>query len=102
MAAPGRAWRKPRRSPPQRLVSSPHRPPKQKGRLPCGSRPRCSFARSEEHTSELQSLMRTSYAVFCLKQKTYKTQSPTRVMSEIYIILHRSVSLKHEHNLHDT
>src|SRR3546814_10412276 len=31
-------------------------------------------ARSEEHTSELQSLMRTSYAVFCLKKKT-KTQS---------------------------
>src|SRR3546814_3209560 len=27
-------------------------------------------ARSEEHTSELQSLMRISYAVFCLKQKT--------------------------------
>src|SRR3546814_2774963 len=27
-------------------------------------------ARSEEHTSELQSLMRTSYAVFCLKQNT--------------------------------
>src|SRR3546814_2795192 len=27
-------------------------------------------ARSEEHTSELQSLMRTSYAVFCLKKKT--------------------------------
>src|SRR3546814_5896512 len=26
--------------------------------------------RSEEHTSELQSLMRTSYAVFCLKKKT--------------------------------
>src|SRR3546814_10116668 len=26
------------------------------------------FARSEEHTSELKSLMRTSYAVFCLKQ----------------------------------
>src|SRR3546814_3507253 len=30
-------------------------------------------ARSEEHTSELQSLMRTSYAVFCLKKK--KTNS---------------------------
>src|SRR3546814_8240569 len=29
--------------------------------------------RSEEHTSELQSLMRTSYAVFCLKKKTQKT-----------------------------
>src|SRR3546814_9787564 len=28
-------------------------------------------ARSEEHTSELQSLMRISYAVFCLKQKTH-------------------------------
>src|SRR3546814_8299921 len=28
-------------------------------------------ARSEEHTSELQSLMRTSYAVFCLKNKKH-------------------------------
>src|SRR3546814_3503233 len=28
--------------------------------------------RSDEHTSELQSLMRTSYAVFCLKKKTNK------------------------------
>src|SRR3546814_5570434 len=30
--------------------------------------------RSEEHTSELQSLMRLSYAVFCLKKKTTKQQ----------------------------
>src|SRR3546814_5933215 len=30
-----------------------------------------TFQRSEEHTSELQSLMRISYAVFCLKKKTY-------------------------------
>src|SRR3546814_4076018 len=29
--------------------------------------------RSEEHTSELQSLMRISYAVFCLKKKKHKT-----------------------------
>src|SRR3546814_1361664 len=29
-----------------------------------------TIARSEEHTSELQSLMRISYAVFCLKKKT--------------------------------
>src|SRR3546814_4711160 len=29
----------------------------------------CTPARSEEHTSELQSLMRISYAVFCLKKK---------------------------------
>src|SRR3546814_5008027 len=31
-------------------------------------------ARSEEHTSELQSLMRNSYAVFCLKKKNNKKQ----------------------------
>src|SRR3546814_8349371 len=31
-------------------------------------------ARSEEHTSELQSLMRISYAVFCLKKKTTNEQ----------------------------
>src|SRR3546814_2134080 len=31
-------------------------------------------SRSEEHTSELQSLMRISYAVFCLKKKKIKTQ----------------------------
>src|SRR3546814_10102553 len=30
------------------------------------------YLRSEEHTSELQSLMRISYAVFCLKKKTQK------------------------------
>src|SRR3546814_5569454 len=32
-------------------------------------------ARSEEHTSELQSLMRISYAVFCLKKKTIKNNT---------------------------
>src|SRR3546814_5453223 len=31
--------------------------------------------RSEEHTSELQSLMRISYAVFCLKKKKHKSRS---------------------------
>src|SRR3546814_13993146 len=34
-------------------------------------------ARSEEHTSELQSLMRISYAVFCLKKKTNKQPTTT-------------------------
>src|SRR3546814_7333628 len=34
------------------------------------------FGRSEEHTSELQSLMRISYAVFCLKQKINKHKQP--------------------------
>src|SRR3546814_1447181 len=33
-----------------------------------------TMARSEEHTSELQSLRRISYAVFCLKKKTKITQ----------------------------
>src|SRR3546814_8399751 len=36
--------------------------------------------RSEEHTSELQSLMRTSYAVLCLKKKhTYKQKTPNDI-----------------------
>src|SRR3546814_7459706 len=36
--------------------------------------------RSEEHTSELQSLMRTSYAVFCLKKKHTQTNMTQRVL----------------------
>src|SRR3546814_1841838 len=39
--------------------------------------PSSTDGRSEEHTSELQSLMRISYAVFCLKKKTKKTQKTT-------------------------
>src|SRR3546814_7844282 len=35
---------------------------------------RWATVRSEEQTSELQSLMRISYAVFCLKKNTYNTQ----------------------------
>src|SRR3546814_4982543 len=38
----------------------------------CARRGRGGIARSEEHTSELQSLMRISYAVFCLKKKKKK------------------------------
>src|SRR3546814_8142380 len=34
--------------------------------------------RSEEHTSELQSLMRISYAVFCLKKNKNKTKNTTK------------------------
>src|SRR3546814_6336655 len=40
-------------------------------------RTRRVYGRSEEHTSELQSLMRISYAVFCLKQKTLPTHHPS-------------------------
>src|SRR3546814_4599207 len=40
--------------------------------------------RSEEHTSELQSLMRISYAVFCLKKKRHKsTQTPYKDHKDI-------------------
>src|SRR3546814_7408287 len=38
--------------------------------------PMQAFPRSEEHTSELQSLMRISYAVFCLKKKRIKNTTP--------------------------
>src|SRR3546814_6419759 len=45
----------------------------------CGSGRNCGTcsSRSEEHTSELQSLMRNSYAVLCLKQKTIHTNHTT-------------------------
>src|SRR3546814_8209593 len=46
--------------------------------------------RSEEHTSELQSLMRISYAVFCLKKKNKKTHIPN-------ITLHNTMT----HSLHN-
>src|SRR3546814_1082576 len=38
----------------------------------------CGNMRSEEHTSELQSLMRNSYAVFCLKKKKKKNTKNNR------------------------
>src|SRR3546814_3162864 len=41
---------------------------------------RRAIRRSEEHTSELQSLMRISYAVFCLKKKSTTTQ---RLLAQI-------------------
>src|SRR3546814_2798233 len=42
-----------------------------------------SAVRSEEHTSELQSLMRISYAVFCLKKKTKNTHTHDITISMI-------------------
>src|SRR3546814_3179488 len=37
------------------------------------------LARSAEHTSELQSLMRISYAVFCLKKKTHSSTNSSHI-----------------------
>src|SRR3546814_9851732 len=46
---------------------------KRPGSLHMDHHPQGNAIRSEEHTSELQSLMRSSYAVFCLKKKNTNT-----------------------------
>src|SRR3546814_12028406 len=51
---------------------------------------RCRVPRSEEHTSELQSLMRTSYAVFCLKKKKKNTYTDEQ------LVLHHLPSTQHQ------
>src|SRR3546814_10424649 len=49
------------------------------------------YTRSEEHTSELQSLMRISYAVFCLKKKKKK--------NKINTIIQREQTQSHRHTI---
>src|SRR3546814_5888579 len=52
-------------------------------RMSSGSRTTTGKRRSEEHTSELQSLMRNSYAVFCLKKTRHcKQQEDTLIYSK--------------------
>src|SRR3546814_8048848 len=62
--------------------------------------------RSEEHTSELQSLMRISYAVFCLKKKNKTKHQHTNIAKPyipqhkmITIISHTSRTTYHSHKL---
>src|SRR3546814_3497287 len=52
-------------------------------------------ARSEEHTSELQSLMRISYAVFCLKKKknTTNKHTATKTVTIIKNTTHHTINL---------
>src|SRR3546814_8864829 len=67
-------------------------PPKSLDGTPITTRPRSryfcqsacspSYCRSEEHTSELQSLMRISYAVFCLKKKKKHKSKQFRITYE--------------------
>src|SRR3546814_1040172 len=64
-ARTGRTRAHPARAAPGRAAVRPQTHFKQRG---ISNDP--THARSEEHTSELQSLMRISYAVFCLKKKT--------------------------------
>src|SRR3546814_5275305 len=46
-----------------------------------GAAPKSALkGRSEEHTSELQSLMRISYAVFCLKKKNKQIHTPHNIL----------------------
>src|SRR3546814_7471191 len=83
--APGRQARAPhgRRARPRRPLR--RRAGRQGRPLPRPPPRRASGeARSEEHTSELQSLMRISYAVFCLKKK--KTHNTTT------IIIHKTIA----------
>src|SRR3546814_5777621 len=48
-----------------------------------------NWQRSEEHTSELQSLMRNSYAVFCLKKKTTQ-QHKNKFATTIHTLTYRT------------
>src|SRR3546814_7361640 len=48
--------------------------------------------RSEEHTSELQSLMRISYAVFCLKKKNTYHNHTEYIITYNYICYHISIN----------
>src|SRR3546814_9761311 len=56
-----------------------------------------SAPRSEEHTSELQSLMRISYAVFCLKKKT---KSETQDVNNDYDKANQQTSTTHKLKTH--
>src|SRR3546814_10890691 len=51
-------------------------------RRPSGQASGLMSRRSEEHTSELQSLMRISYAVFCLKKKKKKKKNKTLLQTQ--------------------
>src|SRR3546814_6916273 len=54
--------------------------------------------RSEEHTSELQSLMRISYAVFCLKKKKKKTHTTSEhtALNHHFQLLSHQTHIKHK------
>src|SRR3546814_2803014 len=59
--------------------------PRRPGGIVRHRRARDLQARSEEHTSELQSLMRISYAVFCLKKKNNKKSHYNYINVHIYL-----------------
>src|SRR3546814_1075787 len=68
-------------------------------------RARADLERSEEHTSELQSLMRISYAVFCLKKKkTLRANKKISYLKAQAAFTYKSIAFKHilHINLHTT
>src|SRR3546814_8113070 len=70
----------------------------------CSTRPRpmrirCMTRRSEEHTSELQSLMRISYAVFCL---TKKKRHLSYNLKLTYTNRHYDSTMRHADTAHST
>src|SRR3546814_8898621 len=67
------------------------------GRSAGAMRGRRGQGRSEEHTSELQSLMRISYAVFCLKQKHHI--HPLATQLRLVIIIDRTQTTPHQHTI---
>src|SRR3546814_6251732 len=73
---PGKKWKRSKATTQSKAISRTI-PTLRVGSIPTGWGARtnklASDARSEEHKSELQSLMRNSYAVFCLKKKIYYT-----------------------------
>src|SRR3546814_2805986 len=72
-ANPSATRRSPRSPPPPTSPGASCSPSSARKTCPAAT-PTPAASRSEEHTSELQSLMRISYAVFCLKKKTTNTQ----------------------------
>src|SRR3546814_6290676 len=65
---------------------------------PCAVTTGAAASRSEEHTSELQSLMRISYAVFCLKKKT-NTTIQTYTIQKYYATQSNKI-VTHTHDIH--
>src|SRR3546814_8322310 len=55
-----------------------------------------SSRRSEEHTSELQSLMRISYAVFCLKKKKNKIKKNKQCLLDTHQIIENTVNKRNK------
>src|SRR3546814_4533615 len=53
--------------------------------------------RSEEHTSELQSLMRNSYAVFCLKKKNTDPETYTQISTTHIVVTHVKDASSQDH-----